>query len=187
MAGQEGEALGLVPEQHGAQVAVAQAHVALLGHRAGHAEGLQADADGLGGLGGGLHALLDGHGAAQGVGPAGVLKSDGLHALDDLIGVEALALAQLAGLFQAGDAVLGKTLLNLRHSSLFAFKHDVISHLLVLLSSSAWGIILLWGRCTWRRRQNGRRCQCSSCRPRREKHRGGYPPAFCPASRTGSQ
>ena len=47
VAGQEGEALGLLAEQHGAQVAVAQTHLAVLGHRAVDAEGLQAHADQL--------------------------------------------------------------------------------------------------------------------------------------------
>ena len=46
VAGQEGEALGLVAQKHGAQVAVAKAHGALCGHRAGDGEGLQALADG---------------------------------------------------------------------------------------------------------------------------------------------
>ena len=74
VAGQEGEALGLVAEQHGAQVAVAQADLAVVGDGAGDAEALQADADGLGSLGGGLHALLDGDRRADAVRPGGVLK-----------------------------------------------------------------------------------------------------------------
>ena len=48
------EALGLLPQQHGAQVAVAQTDLALLSDRAGDAEGLQAHADGFGGVGSGL-------------------------------------------------------------------------------------------------------------------------------------
>ena len=48
------EALGLLAQQHRAQVAVAQADLALIGDGAGDAEGLQALADALGGLGGGL-------------------------------------------------------------------------------------------------------------------------------------
>ena len=88
--GQEGKALGLVPKQHSAQVAVAQTNLAVVCYGTGDAEGLQADADGGGGVGGGLDALLHGDGSAHGVGPAGVLKADGLDALDDLIGVEAL-------------------------------------------------------------------------------------------------
>ena len=88
MAGQEGEALGLVPQQHGTQIAVSQTHLAVLGNRAGDAEGLKADADGLGSLSSGLHVLLQGDSRAHAVGPAGIFKADGLDALDDLIGVK---------------------------------------------------------------------------------------------------
>ena len=52
VAGQEAEALGLFAQQHRAQVAVAEAHLALIGDGAGDAEGLQALADGFGGIGG---------------------------------------------------------------------------------------------------------------------------------------
>ena len=45
VAGQEREALGLLAEQHGAQVAVAQADLAVFGDGAVDAEGLQALAD----------------------------------------------------------------------------------------------------------------------------------------------
>ncbi len=57
VAGQKGKALGLVAQKHGAQVAVAQADLAVLGHGAGDAERLQADADGLGSLGSRLNTL----------------------------------------------------------------------------------------------------------------------------------
>ena len=113
---------------------MAQAHVALLGHGAGDAESLESYADGLGGVGGGLHVLLYSYGAAQGIGPAGVLKCDGLNALYDIIGVEALGFAELTSLLQAAQAVLGETFLNFGHPSLFAFKHDFVSHLVVLLN-----------------------------------------------------
>ena len=62
MTGQEGEALGLVPQQHGAQIAVTQTDLAILGDGAVDAESLQADADGLGGLSGGLDVLLQSDG-----------------------------------------------------------------------------------------------------------------------------
>ena len=187
MARQEREALGLVPKKHGAQVAVAQAHVALLGHRAGNAEGLKADADGLGRVGGGLHVLLYSYGATQGIGPAGVLKCDGLHALYDIIGVEALLITELASLLQAAQAVLGETFLNFGHPSLFAFKHDFVSHLVVLLIKYCLPIILPWGRCIWRRRRSGHTGRYYSYRPRRGIRRGGYPPASCPALQTDSR
>ena len=70
VAGQEAEALRLFAQQHGAQVAVAEADFALFRDGAGDAERLQAHADGLGGVGGVLAALLDGDGGAERVGPA---------------------------------------------------------------------------------------------------------------------
>ena len=81
VASEEREALGVVTEEHSAQVAVAQANLAVLSNGAGHAEGLEALADDSGGLRGVLGALLDGESAAEGVGPLGVLKRDGLDVL----------------------------------------------------------------------------------------------------------
>ena len=148
VAGQEGEALGLVPQQHGAQVAVAQAHLPVLGNRTGDAEGLEAHTDALGGLGGGLDALLQSDGRAHAVGPAGILKADGLDALDDVVGVEAGGLADVAALLHAGNSVLRQDGIDLVDSSFVAFKQ------------SHWSIppflTRAGGRYTWRRRQTGR-------------------------------
>ncbi len=124
VAGQEGKALGLIPQQHGAQVAVAQARLAVLGHGAGDAEGLQALADGLGGLGSGLDTLLQCDGSAHAVCTAGVLEADGLHALDDLIGIETGGLADVAALFNVGNSVLSQDGIDLIDSSLVAFKQS---------------------------------------------------------------
>ena len=77
VAGQEGEALGLIPQQHGAQVAVAQTHLAVFRHGAGDAEGLQAHADQLGSLGCGLDSGLQRDGRAHGISPAGISKQMG--------------------------------------------------------------------------------------------------------------
>ena len=84
-------------QQHLAQIAVAQAHLALFGHRAGHAEGLQALADNGGSLGGVRDALLQRQSHAQGIGPDGIFKRNGLHALDDGVHIDALGQAQIAG------------------------------------------------------------------------------------------
>src|SRR5699024_5526613 len=90
VASQESETGGVLAQQAGAQVAVAQADVALLSNRAGDGESLQALADG-GSAGGGIgQAALDGDGGAQGVSPDGVVEADGLHAADDLVAVDAL-------------------------------------------------------------------------------------------------
>ena len=51
----ESEALGLVAQQHGAQIAVAQTHLAVLGHRTVDAERLQTFADLAGGIRSGLN------------------------------------------------------------------------------------------------------------------------------------
>ena len=54
-----------------------------------------------------LHALLQRDGRAQGVGPLGVFKGDGLDALDDLVGVNALGVvAKPVSLFKILEAVL---------------------------------------------------------------------------------
>ena len=124
MAGQEREALGVVTEEHGAQVAVALADLAVLGDGAGDAEGLEALADHGGGLRGALGALLDGDGAAADVGPLGVLERDGLDALDDLARVHALVEADLLGLLEGGDAVLSEHLVDLVDAALIALKRN---------------------------------------------------------------
>ena len=131
VARQEGEALGLIPQQHSAQIAVAQTHLAVLSHRARDAEGLEADADGLGGLGSGLNILLQCDGRADTVGPAGVFKADGLDALHDLIGVKAGSLADLPALLHAGDSVLRQDGIDFLDSSLVAFKQSHFQFLLL--------------------------------------------------------
>ena len=148
VAGQEGEALGLVPQQHGAQVAVAQAHLTVLGHGAGDAESLEALADSLGSVGSGGHILLQRDGSAHAVRPGSVLKADGLDALDDFVGVEAGSLADVPALLHAGNSVLSQDGIDLVDSSFVAFKQ------------SHWSIppflIRDGGRYTSRRRQTGR-------------------------------
>ena len=120
--GEEGKALRLVGQQHRTEVAVAKADLAVLGDGAVDAEGLKTHADHLGGFGRGLHAGLDGDGRADGVRPAGVFKADGLDALDDLIRVKALGLADLAALFDGRDTVLSEDAVDLVDSSLVVFK-----------------------------------------------------------------
>ena len=147
VAGQESEALALLAEEHSAQIAVPQTHLAVFGHGAVDAEGLQTHADHLGSLSSGLHVLLQGDSRAHGVGPAGVFKADGLDALHDLIGVKALGLADLAALLHGADAVLSEDAIDLVDSSFVAFKQ---CHNFALL------LIPVWGRHTWRRCRTGR-------------------------------
>ena len=122
------EALGLLVQQHGAQVAVAQAHLALVRDGAGDAERLQALADALGGLGGGLDALLQRDGGAQLVGPLGVFKGDGLNALDDLVGVHALGVVVSLQLIEILEAVLFENRLELGHAPFITFKQSHFLH-----------------------------------------------------------
>ncbi len=128
VAGQESEALGLLIQQHGAQVAVAQAHLALVRHGTGDAESLQAFADALGRLGGGLHALLQRDGRAQLISPLGVFKSDGLNALDDFVGVHALAVVVSLQLIEILEAILLEDRLELRHAPFITFKQSHFLH-----------------------------------------------------------
>ena len=134
MTGQEREALGLLAQQHGAEVAVAKADLAVFGDGAVDAEGLQAFADLLGGLGGGGDTGLQRDGCADGVSPAGVLEADGLDALDDLIRIEALRLAQLAALLDGADAILRKNAVDLVDSSFVTFKQSHGALLLLFLT-----------------------------------------------------
>ena len=97
------------------------------------AERLQTFADLAGGIRSGLDTGLQRDGRTHGVRPAGVLKADGLNALDDLIGVEALRLAELAALLHGADAVLREDAVDLVDSSLVTFKQ---SHDFVLLPYS---------------------------------------------------
>jgi hypothetical protein len=106
VAGEEAEALGLVAQQHGAEIAVAEADLALLGDGAGHAEGLQADADILGGVGAFLTPFFIAMAVPTRVGPDGVVERDRLHAADDLLDVYALFKADVAAFLQRTDAVL---------------------------------------------------------------------------------
>ena len=122
VAGEEGEALGVVVEEHCGQIAVADTDLAVICDGAVKAEALEADTDHLCGLCGGLYAGLDGDGRADTVCPADVLKADGLDVLGDLVGIEALCLADLSALFDRADAVLCEDTVYLVDSSLVAFK-----------------------------------------------------------------
>ena len=119
---EEREALGVVAEKHGAEVAVTEADLAVLSDGAGHAEGLEALADDSGGLRSVLGTLLDGESAAEGVGPLGVLERDGLDALDDLARIDALVEADLLGLLEGGDAVLSEARVDLVDAALVTFE-----------------------------------------------------------------
>ena len=130
MTGEECEALGVVGQEHGAQVTVAQTDLTVLGDGARNGEGLDALTDDGGSLRSALGALLDGQRAAKGVGPLGVLECDGLGVVHDLAGVHALVEADLLGFLEGGDAVLGEAGVDLLNAALVTFESN--SHVLSL-------------------------------------------------------
>ena len=93
VAGQEGKALGLVAQQACSQVAVAQ-----------NAEGLQAQANGLGSVGSVLAAFLERDSCAHHIGPLGVLKAYLLGLFASLIRIDTILVADGVGLFHVFDA-----------------------------------------------------------------------------------
>ena len=123
VAGEEAEALRLLAQQHRGEIAVADAHLAVVRDGARDAERLQAIAQRLGGFRGLLHALLERDARAQRVGPHGVLEAMGWMPRTIFVDVHALFQAVLARLFQRRYAVLRHALLDLLDSSFIAFKH----------------------------------------------------------------
>ena len=128
MAGEERKAAGFFRKQHLAEIAVAEADLALLGDRTRHAECLQALADDGSGFRGILYAALEREGNAERVCPGGVFKCDGLHALDDGFHINALGQAELAGRFQAAQIIFRKEFFDLGDAAVFSFKNNIVSH-----------------------------------------------------------
>ena len=113
---------------------MAQADLTGIGDRAGDAEGLETLADGGGGLAGALGIFLQGDGAAEGVGPAGVFKGDGLDALDDGGGVYPAGEAVVAGFLDGREAVFGQEGVDLIDSSFVTFKQSHFAFPLIRFS-----------------------------------------------------
>ena len=105
MAGEEAEALRFLAQEHRGEIAVAEADLAVVRDGTRDAEGLEAFADGFGGVGG-LHAtFLDRDGSADHVGPGGVVEADVLDVAGDGGGVDALVGADLLRVLDGGHAV----------------------------------------------------------------------------------
>ena len=124
MTREECEALGLIAQQHCAEVAVAEADLAVVSDGAVEAEALKADADVLCSFGSVLCAGLDCDSRADTVCPADVLKADGLDACGDLVRVEAHTLADLSAFLDRADAVLSEDAVYLVYSSLVILKQS---------------------------------------------------------------
>ena len=137
VAREESKALGVFIQQHRAQIAVAEANLALVGDGTGDAERLKTLADALGGFGGGGHAFLHRDGGAQFVGPLHVFKADGLGALHDGIRVHALGVVIGLDLVKVLEAVLVKHRLELRHTTFIVFKKSHCFARLLLIYPSA--------------------------------------------------
>ena len=148
VAGQEGEALRLLAEQTGSQVAMADAHLAVVGYGAGDAECLQADADGLGSVGSILAALLDGDGRTYHVSPLGVLEANHLRVFASLIRIQTGLFANSVRLFDIFDAVLVQSSQNLLHTTVLTLKLHFSYHSLVPPYYSLRGSIALTIPCS---------------------------------------
>ena len=146
VAGEEGEAMGVLMQQHSAEVAVTQTDLALLSDRAGDGEGLEALADGGGAVSSALQAALDGDGGAEGVCPDSVVEADGLDAADDLIAVDALGQQHLVAGVEALETVGLEASLDLGHTAILGFKscHNLCSS----LSYSSRGSMYLTAPCS---------------------------------------
>ena len=90
MPGKETEAFRLFPQKHSGEVTVPETDLSALGDGTGDAEGLQADADGFGGFSRIGHTLFKRDSHTERIGPSGIVKRDGLHALDDCVNVDIL-------------------------------------------------------------------------------------------------
>ena len=128
MPGEKAKAACLVAQQHGRQIAVSNAHLALIGHGARDAKGLKAKADLLGGLRRRFAAGLERNGTAQRVGPDRVVKGDGLHPAHELRTVDPVVEADRLTLLQGGKAILGKRLLQRSLAAVKSFKSHHGAH-----------------------------------------------------------
>ena len=119
---EEREALGVVIEEHRAEVAVSAADLTVLGDGAGNAERLEADTDFRGGILRLRAALLDCHRSTDGVSPLRVLEAYRLGLFDDLVRIDTGLLADLGALFDGLDAVGLESGEDLRLTTLVTFE-----------------------------------------------------------------
>ena len=122
MACQECEALCLLIQKHSAKISVSDTNLTLVCNRTGDTESLKACADPSGCLCSALCVLLDGDGCAQLISPLYILKTDGLCALYDAVGIYALAVGKRFNFLKIFESVLVKDRLQLRHTSFIILK-----------------------------------------------------------------
>ena len=107
---------------------MAQTYLAVVGHRAGDAERLQADTDGLGSLRCVLAAFLQRNGATYHVGPLCILEADGLRLFTRLVRIQTIFVANLVGLFDVLDAIFVQRGKNLLDAAVLAFEFHFSNH-----------------------------------------------------------
>ena len=96
--------------------------LSVVGNRAGNAERLKSETDFLSSFRGALDAVLKSYCAADDISPSGVLKADGLNALNYAVSVNSGLVADFLCLFDRGDTVLLKLGVDLIYSSFVTFK-----------------------------------------------------------------
>ena len=122
VASQECEALGVLFQEHLAEVAMAKTYLTAVSNGTGDAEGLKAFADCGSSLVSLAAVLLDSDGSAYGVCPLRVLEADRLNALYQMINVQTSSLCDGLAFLNGGNTILAQGGKNLGLSSLIRFK-----------------------------------------------------------------
>ena len=90
--------------------------------RTGDAEGLEADTDGLSSFYSRPCISFNGDSSANGVGPAGIFKGNGLYVFDDFIRIQSCSGTDIAAFFYTADTVFFQYAEDFINSSVVAFK-----------------------------------------------------------------
>ena len=136
VAGEEGEALGLLAEEHGGEVAVAETHLAVVSDGTRDAEGLKAYSYGLSCVCGVLAALLDCYGGTYDVGPLCILEAYRLSVFAGLVRIQTVLIADCVCFLDILDTVGVESCEDLLDAAILAFEfhfsyHSSVSFLLV--------------------------------------------------------
>ena len=124
MSRKEAETIGIVREEHCAEIAVAQTYFTVFGNRTGNTERLKTYADFFSRLGSLFRAALYSDSRAYGVRPDCVFKADRLNASYYSVNVNAFVKSNFFALFNIFNAVFGETLIDLIDSSFVYFKSN---------------------------------------------------------------
>ena len=122
MSRKEAETIGIVREEHCAEIAVAQTYFTVFGNRTGNTERLKTHADLFSRLGSLFRAALYSDSRAYGVRPDCVFKADGLGASYYIVAINALCKADFLTFFYGLDSVFFKGSVYFIYSSFITFK-----------------------------------------------------------------